>query len=459
MSAISWTRDAAAHLLRRAGFGGAPSEIDALYARGSVESAVSALVDDDSIDTSAYEAALGAKGYNLTTIKGVQGWFMDRMAFSPRRLEEKMTYFWNLHWTSGISKVKGVNLILNQNKTERKYAMGKFDDLVVQISQDPAMLVWLDNWLSRPSHPNENYARELMELFTLGVSSGYTQSDVTNVARAFSGWTLQGYNKANNYAATFVDNPAFHDNGTKTILGQTGNWNGYDAINLILNWSDAGGSKSGRFLAAKLWTFFGYPDPGDYLVSQLASAYVSSGRSIRELVRAIFLSSEFYEPHTFKTWVRSPVEYAVAGIRMLEGTSDFSSPANSLTPMGQSLFDPEDAKGWDWGDAWMNTGTVFARSSLSNTLASNRGSTGTFFNPSALLSGQDASTADAVVNILADRLNVSDVSSDVRSSWVTYMNANDDGSRGVWTNTPANVDKKVRGLVELMLTSAAFHLA
>jgi uncharacterized protein (DUF1800 family) len=456
---VTWTRDAAAHLLRRAGFGGTPAEIDALYAKGSVEAAVSALVDYDSIDTSAYEAALGSKGYKLTTVKGVQEWFMDRMAFSPRPLEEKVTYFWNLHWTSGISKVKGVSLILDQNKTERKYAMGKFDDLVVHISQDPAMLVWLDNWLSRPSHPNENYARELMELFTLGVSSGYTQSDVTNVARALSGWTLQGYNKANSYNATFVDNPAFHDNGTKVILGQTGNWNGYDAINLILNWSDAGGSKSGRFLAAKLWTYFGYPDPGDYLVSQLASVYVSSGRSIRELVRAILLSPEFYEPHTLKTWVRSPAEYAVASVRMLAGTSDFSSPANSLTPMGQSLFDPEDAKGWDWGDAWMNTGTVFARSSLSNTLASNRGTTGTFFNPSVLLSGRDASTADAVVDILSDRLNVSDVSSDVRSSWITYMNANDDGSRGVWANTPANIDKKVRGLVELMLTSAAFHLA
>jgi len=144
---------------------------------------------------------------------------------------------------------------------------------------------------------------------------------------------------------------------------------------------------------------------------------------------------------------------------MLEGTSDFSAPANSLTPMGQSLFDPSDAKGWDWGDAWMNTGTVFARASLSNGLASNRKTSGTFFNPNALLSGQDTSTAEAVVNGLADRLNISDVSQDVRSSWESYLNANDDGSRGVWSNTPTNVDKKVRGLVEVMLTSAAFHLA
>src|SRR5229473_2688762 len=292
---INWTRDAAAHLLRRAGFGGTPSEIDALYAKGSVEAAVSSLVDYTSIDISAYEASLAAKNYNLLQTRGVQQWFLDRMAFSPRPLEEKMTYFWNLHWTSGISKVQGVTLIFNQNKTERQYAMGKFDDYVVKISQDPAMLVWLDNWLSRNQRPNENYARELMELFTLGVSSGYTQTDVTEVARALTGWTLQGYTQADGYnGAFFVDNPAFHDNGTKTILGQTGNWNQLQAIAILLNTTDARGSVSGRFIGAKLWKFFAYDDPPDFIVDQLAGIYVSSGRVIREVVRAIFLSPEFY---------------------------------------------------------------------------------------------------------------------------------------------------------------------
>src|SRR5215470_9823291 len=203
MASINWTRDAAAHLLRRAGFGGTPAEIDALYAKG-LEGAVSSLVDYDSVDTSAYEAALAAKNYNLLTLRGITTWFLDRMAFSPRPLEEKMTYFWNLHWTSGISKVKGATLILNQNRTERQHAMGAFDDLVVAISQDPAMLVWLDNATNRVGQPNENYGRELMELFTLGIDQ-YSQTDVTEVARALTGWTITGYNRATNYdAATFV---------------------------------------------------------------------------------------------------------------------------------------------------------------------------------------------------------------------------------------------------------------
>ena len=459
MTSMLWNRDAAAHLLRRAGFGGTPAEIDALYAKGGVDAAVSSLVDYDSIDTTAYETALAARGYSMTTLRGIQQWFLDRMAFSPRPFEEKMTYFWNLHWTSGISKVRGVTLILNQNKTERQYAVGKFDDMVVRISQDPAMLVWLDNTLSRPAHPNENYARELMELFTLGVGN-YSQDDVTQVARALTGWQVQGYTNTDNYnGATFLDNTAQHDTGVKTILGQTGNWNALDAIRIILDLTDARGSVSGRFMAAKLWTFFAgsYPTPG--IVDQIASVYVSSGRSIREVVRTILSAPEFYEAHALKTWVRSPVEYSVASVRMLEGTTDFSSAANALSGMGQALFDPSDAKGWDWGVAWMNTGTLFSRAALANTLASNRGTTGTRFDPTKVLSGKDASSADKVVDLLADRLNVADVSPSVRSAWIAYMNANDDGSRGTWTNTTANVDKKVRGLVHLMLTSPAFHLA
>lgn len=455
---VDWTREAAAHLFRRAGFGGTPAEIDDLYGRG-LEGAVSSLVDYDSVSLATYEASLAAKNYNLTTIRGVQQWFLDRMAFSPRPLEEKMTYFWNLHWTSGISKVQGVTLIHNQNKTERQYAVARFDDLVLKISQDPAMLVWLDNWLNRAGRPNENYGRELMELYTLGIGH-YSETDVREAARALTGWSVQNYRRDDNYnGATFFDNAGTHDNGAKTILGQTGNWNGADAIRIILDHADSEGSVSGRFIGAKLWAFLAYENPPQHVVEELRDAYVSSDHSIREVVRRILLHPEFYEAHTRKTWVRSPVEYAVAAIRLTEATSDFDVATRQLGTMGQILFNPEDAKGWEWGESWMNTGTLFARATMVNTICTNRGATGTRFDPSRLLSGRDASTADDVVNILADRFNVADVSSRVRAAWVEYMHANDDGSRGTWTNTPANVDKKVRGLVHLMLTSPAFHLA
>jgi uncharacterized protein (DUF1800 family) len=455
---VNWTREAAAHLMRRAGFGGTPVEIDSLFARG-LEGAVSFLVDYDPIGLSAYEANLAAKGYNLRRVSGLQQWFMDRMAFSPRPLEEKMTYFWNLHWTSGIAKVRGETLLYNQNQTERQRAMGRFDDLVVAISQDPAMLVWLDNATNRVGRPNENYARELMELFCLGIGH-YTEDDVREVARALTGWGVANYNRETDYnAATFVNRPQFHDNGSKTILGRTGNFDGYAAIDVILNHTDAQGSVSGRFIGVKLWSFFAGTYATPHIVDVLQATYVASGHSIREVVRAILLEPEFYEPHSMKTWVRSPVEYTVAAVRMLEGESDFSSAANALAGMGQVLFNPADAKGWDWGASWMNTGSLFARVSLANTLSTNRGASGTRFDPGAILAGHDTSTAEGVVDALAARLNVEDVSGQIRGAWIDYVKADDDGSPGTWTNTPDAVDKKVRGLVHVMLTSPAFHLA
>ena len=455
---ITWNRDAAAHLLRRAGFGGTPKEVDGLAAL-SLEQAVASLVDYDAISLDAYETALAARGYDLTRLSGLQRWFLDRMAFSPRPLEEKMTYFWNLHWTSGLSKVKGETLILNQNKTERTLAMGKFDDLVVALSQDPAMLVWLDNATNRVGRPNENYARELMELFTLGIDQ-YTQTDVTEVARALTGWTVTGYNRATNYdAATFVVRADYHDGGSKTILGKTGNFDGYGAIDVILGHIDSAGSVSGRFLGGKLWTFFAGTYAPPYVVDELQSVYTASGHSIREVVRAILLHAEFYAAHARKAWVRSPVEYAAASVRMLEGQSDFSAAANALAGMGQVLFNPSDAKGWEWGESWLNTGSLFARVSLANTLCTNRGAKGTTFDPAALLAGEDASTAEDVVDLFAARLNVGDVSSEARAAWIEYMNANDDGTPGRWTNTPDNVDKKVRGLAHVLLTSPSFQLA
>ena len=298
-----------------------------------------------------------------------------------------------------------------------------------------------------------------MELFTLGIGN-YTQTDVTELARAFTGWTVANYTRATNYdLATFLDRASDHDDGSKTILGSTGNWDGDDAIGILVNRTDGAGSVPGRFLGGKLWSYFAGTDASPDVTDALQQVYSSSGHSIREVVRAILLREELYAPEAIKAWVRSPVEFAVASVRMLGGASDFSTPANSLSGMGQVLFNPSDAKGWDWGMSWVNTGSLFARATLANTLASNRGSTGTRFDPDAVLAGQDASTAAKVVDILADRLNVADAPAELRSAWIDYMNRNDDGSLGTWTNTAANVDKKVRGLVHVMLTCPDFQLA
>jgi uncharacterized protein (DUF1800 family) len=462
---ISWDREAAAHLARRAGFGATPAELDSLVAIGA-EAAVDQFVNYDGIDNSALETALQGLTtapttnpvYDLSTIAGVEKWFLHRMVFTRRPLEEKMTYFWNGHFTSAIAKVQGVTLMLNQNKTQRQYALGRFDDLVVKISQDPAMLVWLDNAASRVGRPNENYARELMELFTLGVDE-YTQADVTDLARALTGWTVQGYTGADNYnGAKFLDSPAFHDNGVKTILGQTGNWTGYDAIRIILEASDEQGSVSGRFLSRKLWTYFAYHDPPDGVVQELTGVYVSSDRSVRAVVDHLFRMPEFYEAHARKVLVRSPVEYTAALLRQLEAKTDMSTPVNALVGMGQPLFNPSDAKGPEGDMDWINTGTVFARASMTNGIVTNRGSNGTRIDLAQLLAGKTLTTPTDVVNALADRLGLADAPPQVKATWAKYVDSKSDGSRGYWQNTSAQVDQKVRGLIHLMLTSSDYHL-
>ena len=464
---ITWDREAAAHLARRAGFGATPAELDSWVAAG-LDATVDRLVNYGAVDNSALENDLQTLTsvvppatspiYDLSRIDGVRRWFLHRMVFTRRPLEEKMTYLWNLWWTSGITKVQGVALMLNQNKTMRQYALGSFDDIVVAISQDPAMLIWLDNALSRAGRPNENYARELMELFTLGVDN-YSQTDVTEVARALCGWTVQGYTSADNYnGAKFFDNAAQHDNGTKTILGQTGNWNGRDAIRIILESSDNRGSVSGRFVAGNLWTFFAYHDPPDWIVDELTSVYVSSGRSIKAMVDHIFRMEEFYAAHTRRVLVRSPVEYVAAAVKQLEAKTDMSVPVADLISMGQALFDPADAKGPEGDMDWINTGTVFARASTTNKFVTNRSTTGTRIDVNQLVAGKTLATAADVVAALADRFGLSDVPPETRADWVKYVDSNPDGSAGYWRNEPARLDVKARGLLHLMLTSPDYHL-
>jgi uncharacterized protein (DUF1800 family) len=464
---IPWDREAAAHLARRAGFGATPAELDSWVAAG-LDATVDRLVNYGAVDNSALESDLQTLTsivppattpvYDLSRIDGVRRWFLHRMVFTKRPLEEKMTYLWNLWWTSGISKVLGVTLMLNQNKTMRQYALGKFDDIVVAISQDPAMLIWLDNYTSRVGRPNENYARELVELFTLGVDN-YTQTDVTEIARALTGWTVQGYTGADNYnGAKFLDNPQAHDNGAKTILGQTGHWNGLDAIRIILESTDDAGSVSGRFVAKKLWEFFAYHGPPAWVVAELTDVYVSSDRSIKAMVEHVFRMPEFYEPHSRNVLVRSPVEYVAASLKQLEAKTDMSVPVADLIAMSQALFDPSDAKGPEGDMDWINTGTVFARASTTNKFVTNRGTTGTRIDLSQLLAGRTTTSPVNVVNALVDRFGLTDVSPETRAVWTKYVDSKSDGSRGYWQNTPAQVDVKVRGLIHLMLTSPEYHL-
>src|SRR5579875_2788780 len=300
-----------AHLLRRAGFGAAPSEL-ATYQQLGGNGAVNRLINYQPISNQELEDRLTALKLDLTKASGIQRWWVVRMVETARPLEEKMTLFWHGLLTSALSKVGRPEPMYVQNQFLRQNALGRFPDILKGISKDPAMMLWLDLGANRKGHPNENYARELMELFSLGIGH-YTEQDVRESARAFTGWVVRRQ-RAGGGAVAFesVFNPRLHDDGEKTFLGQTGRFGGDDIIDIIVRQP-----ASAQFIARKLFSFFAYPDPDDEVLAPLVAAYTASGYSIRALVRAILTSDAFYAPAAYRALIKSPAELVAGTARLL----------------------------------------------------------------------------------------------------------------------------------------------
>ena len=279
-------------------------------------------------------------------------WWLRRMANGPRPLQEKMTLFWHGHFATSMEKVRDAYLMWMQNDTFRKQATGNWQQLLVATAKDPAMLVWLDQALSRKEHPNENFAREVMELFTLG-EGHYTEKDITEAARAYTGWAYDRPNQE------FIERPRTHDTGTKTFLGKTGNLRGEDVLETIVAQPQAA-----RFISQKdCGTFSPSDDPSDELITALADMFRNSGNNFKPLLTAMFRSEEFYADSVVRTnQVKSPVQWLVGSVRVLE--RDLPGPfiCYGLTRnLGQVLFAPPNVKGWDGGLSWITTNNLLAR--------------------------------------------------------------------------------------------------
>ncbi len=344
-----------AHLLRRAGFGGTPSQIATLAAQPWATT-VDQLLDFSSApaDTEPAfltDANLGdwEKEYKL------QHWWLDRMATTTTPLQEKLTLFWHGHFATANYKVTDMLLMYRQNALFRSMASGSFRDLVQQMSLQPTMLIWLDNDPNTKGHPNENFARELMELFTLGVNE-YTQADIVASARA---WT--GHNTLDGDRTQYHFYPTRHDTGQKTFMGVTQNWDGPDIINFLLRDDAAHTQIASRFIAKKMWAFFAYPDPDPSLVATLGDAFLAADFSIAALVRAIFNHPEFLSTQAKQGLVRSPSEWIVACMRAVGITSDDANPQWWMEDMGQQLFEPPDVSGWRPNGYWLTTSRIWAR--------------------------------------------------------------------------------------------------
>ncbi len=373
-----FTRESAAHLLNRAGFGGAPAEIDSLFALG-LPAAVDSLVDfaktPDAYPAPAWsvpDPAEIARDQAIRTIADpakqrlaqqelrqtwraraleLHQWWLERMRATPRPLQEKMTLFWHSLFATSIVKVKNPLLMWRQNQTFRERAAGNWADILQAMAKDPAMLHWLDGNENRKEHPNENFAREVMELFTLG-EGHYTEQDIKESARAFAGW------RGDHFAAIFYDEPPFrHDNGPKTYLGQSGNFSGDDILRILAN-----EPRSSQYVSERLWRYFASEEPNPAVSDVLASGLRASGLEFRPVLRELFLSRVFYSPEVVRQQVKGPVQWLVGSCKLLgQPLPPAIVSQQLLKQLGQVLFAPPSVKGWDTGVSWISTNTLLTR--------------------------------------------------------------------------------------------------
>ena len=346
------------HLLRRTEFSARPSRVAALTAM-TLEDAV-----DDVLDFSQNIAKPPLPGMNVHDIPNrwqqrpfLHHWWIDGMATQPRPFQEKLTLFWHGHFTTEWAQSERNDLLMRQNQLYRDLALGNFRTLTQLMAIEPAMIRYLSNANNVKAAPNENFARELMELFTLGVGN-YTEDDVRASARA---WT--GHNDDGASGNSYVFRPNQHDNGLKTFFGTTRNWDGPEIIDEILRDNTIKQRTAAQFIATKLWRFLAHQQPDSALIDQLAAVFVTADMELRPLVRAMLLRPEFYSATAKQGMVRSPVEWAVAVLTHTGLTSAATWLFEWSIQMGQRVFDPPNAAGWKHNDYYLSTAALSARAS------------------------------------------------------------------------------------------------
>jgi len=342
-----WDFDAAAHLWRRAGFG-APEHAVRATERQSPADAVARIVDGPARDTprdeleSIYESVLGTGSAD-----GLRAWLVSRMVRCEHQLREKLALFWHGHFATSLLKVRHVPWMARQYRLFLDHALGPFAMLLGEITRDPAMIRWLDNETNRKGHANENYGRELFELFTLG-EGNYTEKDIQEAARAFTGWHILN--------DRFHLSRTLHDDGTKTVLGRTGRFGGADICRIALE-----EEACGLFLARKLLAFFVHPHPDADVVAGFGELLRHSGLDTRTALKHLFGSRLFFAKETRRALVKSPLEYVVGTARSLGIKLDAPAAVPELRSMGQDLLAPPNVKGWPGHTHWINTATWLAR--------------------------------------------------------------------------------------------------
>lgn len=495
-----WTERDAAHLLNRAGFGGSPEQIIEFHALGRGEAVELLLNPPEGIDQlnppewatetsnkkgeeyfkqikelrqnrgkmSAEEVdkkrrKLRQQMQKLQRSAGgeLQAWWFARMLNANAPLQEKMTLFWHDHFPSSLQKVRDPRLLYRQNALFREFATGNFKKLTQRIALDPAMMRYLDTPQSKKGKPNENFARELLELFTLS-EGNYTEQDIKEAARAFTGYSLdRRTGKVSHVQKNW-------DEGEKTFMGQTGNYKGRDIINVVFKQPACA-----RYLPKKLWEFFAYENPSEELIDALATIFSESKFEVAPVLRKIFLSEEFYSSQTIRTRIKSPVEFLVQMFRQLEIKQ--TVPLRYLVlvqiQLGQQLLMPPNVAGWDWGKSWINTNSLLTRYNVSGFVTKGAGNKGPMMSGSrgkknrkakqkgSLWKGPDYKSIappklrqdpEKLVRVLTKRIFQDELKPLQRETFEAY--AKSKGSEGF-------SDKEVAELIHLMMSTPYYQLS
>ena len=465
-AADPWNRKWAAHLYRRAGFGANTEELAQAEKRGfadTLDLLLKGAPGSDELITTLHDTGRVAAARDTEGAQ-IRGWWLYCMLQGGHPLREKLTLFWHNHFATSIVKVRDAGLMFRQNALFREHALSKFGPMLQAVSRDGAMLLWLDSNSNVKGKPNENYARELMELFSLGVGN-YTEKDVREAARAFTGWHTDGHG--------FKFNAGQHDDGSKTVLGTTGDLDGGDVVKIVLEQPAAA-----RFLVRKFYTYFvSEVPPTDKLLEPLCEQYRQSEYDTAALVKTILSSRLFYSDHAFRKRIKSPIEYVLGAVRTIYRRFDDSDAhyrplahqalIKWLGTMGQTLFAPPNVKGWPGARTWLNTSTVLERDNFASILAS-----GVLWRPPASDVGFDISTnlpppkafdparvleeekvetpADAV-RVLLDAYVPGDVRAEAREKLLAFM------SEG--KPTGLLLARRAREAVHAILTMPEYQLA
>jgi uncharacterized protein (DUF1800 family) len=375
-AAEPWDLKKVAHLHRRAGFGATWAELQRDLKDGPAP-AVERLLkprpqtpDEQQLIDGLRQGVLDSRD-----IERLKAWWLYRLLYDPDPLREKMTLFWHGHFATSNRKVQSVPLMLHQNELFRRHALGSFSELLAGVASDGAMLVWLDGAGSRKEKPNENFSREFLELFTLGVSN-YTEEDIRQAARAFTGWEreLEDAFELDRVRVRFVADQ--FDRGDKTFLKQTGRWKPADIVRITLEQPAAA-----RFLVRKLYRYFvsETDEPGTELIEPLAEELRRQRYAVAPVVATILGSQHFYSRAAYRKRVKSPAEFSVGLVRALAvPRADVSLLALAVAceRQGQDLFAPPNVKGWDGGKSWINSTTLIERGNWINDVVWGNGSLG-----------------------------------------------------------------------------------